>query len=91
VERGGEENRTRRTPDLEPALRWTLGCLVGAAALVGTLILVLLVTLALQPPAWVQVLAGIALVGGGALLAWLVASALGQSRSRRRGRGGSSG
>jgi predicted benzoate:H+ symporter BenE len=84
VERRGDEQTARRTPEID-ALRWTLGCLVGAAALVGTLILVLLVTLALQPPAWVQVLAGIALVAGGALLAWLVASALGQSRSRRRG------
>jgi predicted benzoate:H+ symporter BenE len=84
VERRGDEDTARRTPEID-ALRWTLGCLVGAAALVGTLILVLLVTLALQPPAWVQVLAGIALVAGGALLAWLVASALGQSRSRRRG------
>jgi predicted benzoate:H+ symporter BenE len=68
---------------LEPVLRWTLGCLVGAAAIVGTLILVLLVTLALEPPEWVQVLVGLALVGGGAVLAWLVASALGRARSRR--------
>jgi phosphate/sulfate permease len=63
-------------------IRWTLGCLVSAAALVGALIIVLLVTLALQPPEWVQVLVGIALVGGGAVLAWLVASALGRSRFR---------
>jgi hypothetical protein len=44
------------------------------------------VTLALQPPEWVQVLTGVALVGGGALLAWLVASALGRSRARRQDR-----
>jgi hypothetical protein len=65
-------------------VRWTVGCLVAAAATVGVLILVLLVTLALQPPAWVQVLVGLGLTGGGGLLAWLVASALGQSRSQRR-------
>jgi phosphate/sulfate permease len=65
-------------------LRWTVGCLVGAAAVVGALILVLLVTLALQPPEWVQVVVGVGLVAGGAALAWLVASALGQSRARRR-------
>ena len=67
---------------MRPETRWTLGCLVGAAALVGVLVLVLLVTLALQPPEWVQVVAGLGLVGGGALLAWLVASALGRSRTR---------
>ena len=67
---------------MRPELSWTLGCLVAAAALVGVLILVLLVTLALQPPEWVQVVAGVALVGGGALLTWLIASALGRSRSR---------
>jgi hypothetical protein len=80
---GGRE--PSRDTHLEPVLRWTLGCLVGAAAVVGTLVLVLLVTLALEPPGWVQVLIGLALVGGGALLAWLVASALGHARSRRRG------
>jgi protein-S-isoprenylcysteine O-methyltransferase Ste14 len=71
---------------IKPELRWTLGCLVGTAALVGVVILALLVTLALQPPEWVQVLTGVALVGGGALLAWLVASALGRSRARRQDR-----
>ena len=69
---------------MQPAVRWTVGCLVGAAAVVGCLILVLLIALALQPPEWVQVVVGILLAGGGALLAWLVASALGQSRERRR-------
>ena len=73
---------------MRPELRWTVGCLVGAAALVGALILVLLVTLALQPPGWVQVTIGVALVAGGAALAWLVASALGQSRARRTPRDG---
>ena len=70
--------------EMGPAARWTVGCLVGAAAIVGSLMLVLLVALALQPPEWVQVLAGILLAGGGALLAWMVAAALGQSRRRRR-------
>jgi hypothetical protein len=72
----------RRAPEMRPEVRWTLGCLVGAAALVGTLILALLVALALQPPAWVQVVVGVMLALGGAVLAWLVANALGASRSR---------
>jgi phosphate/sulfate permease len=68
---------------MRPEVRWTLGCLVAAAAVAGLGILVLLVAIALQPPAWVQVLIGVALAMGGAFLAWLVASALGQSRARR--------
>jgi phosphate/sulfate permease len=63
-------------------LRWGVGCLVGSAALTGMLILVLLVAATLQPPAWVQVIVGLALVAGGGLLTWLVVSALGQSRAR---------
>ena len=82
MRQGGDE-RGREGSGYQPALRWTLGCLVGAAAVVGLLILVLLVALALQPPAWVQVLVGVALVAGGATLAWLVASALGRSREGR--------
>ena len=68
---------------MRPEVRWTLGCLVAAAAISGLGILVLLVAIALQPPAWVQVLIGVALAAGGAFLAWLVASALGQSRARK--------
>ena len=70
-------------PEMDSTTRWTVGCLVGAAAVVGTLMLVLLVALALQPPEWVQVAAGLLLAGGGALLAWMVAAALGRSRDRR--------
>lgn len=69
----------------EEVVRWGAGCLVAAAALTGLLVLILLVAFALQPPAWVQVVLGVGLVIGGAVLAWLVASALGQSR---KGTGG---
>jgi protein-S-isoprenylcysteine O-methyltransferase Ste14 len=71
---------------LTPELSWTLGCLLSAAALIGLVILVLLVALALQPPRWVQVAVGVLLAAGGALFAWLVASALGRTgRPRLRG------
>jgi hypothetical protein len=73
----------RGEASVDAALSWTVGCLVGAAAIVGTLILVLVVTFAVQPPGWVQAVLGIALLCGGALLAWLVASAFRQARSRR--------
>ena len=63
-------------------MRYTFGCLVGAAAMIGTLILVALVAIALQPPTWVQVLLGVGLAIGGGALTWLVVSALGQTRAR---------
>lgn len=55
---------------------------MGAAALTGTVILVFLIAFALQPPTWAQVVLGVGLVAGGGLFTWLVASALGQTRSR---------
>jgi cytochrome c biogenesis factor len=61
--------------------------LVAAAALIGSLVLVFVIAFLLDPPEWVQVLLGIGLVLEGALLAWLVASALGQSREGRGRRG----
>ncbi len=63
-------------------MRYTLGCLVGAAAMIGTLILAALVAIALQPPTWVQVLLGIGLAVGGGALTWLVVTALGSTRTR---------
>ena len=64
-----------------PEVRWGVGCLVAAAAMVGLLALVLIVALVLQPPAWVQVVMGLGMVAGAVVLAWVVAAALG-----RRGR-----
>ena len=81
--RGKEHTAQQDDAAMRPEVRWTVGCLVAAAAVAGLGILVLLVAIALQPPAWAQVLIGVALAGGGAFLAWLVASALGQSRARR--------
>ena len=65
-------------------IRWSVGCLVSAAATLGVVILVFLVSIALQPPVWVQVMLGVALAIGGAILAWLVASALAQAKSSDR-------
>ncbi|HEX2240600.1 MAG TPA: hypothetical protein VHJ82_05615 [Actinomycetota bacterium] len=69
--------RTDQSRDtLGAEARWTLGCLVASVALTGLLILVLLVAIAISPPVWIQVLLGVGLALGGALLAWLVATAL---------------
>jgi protein-S-isoprenylcysteine O-methyltransferase Ste14 len=71
---------TRERDRMRPEVRWTLGCLIAAAAMVGLLILVLLVAIAFEPPQWIQVMLGAFLALGGALLAWLVAAALGASK-----------
>ena len=76
--RGESERRA-----LPPELRWTVGCLVAALATVGVLILVFLIAIALSPPTWVQVVLGVGLAIGGAIFAWLIASALGDRGPRR--------
>lgn len=80
----GDERVRQRGDDrmLSDEARWGLGCLVGAAALTGIAILVLLVAATLEPPAWLQVVLGVGLVAGGGVLTWLVVSALGQARTR---------
>lgn len=74
----------RPSEAMSPEARWGFGCLVAAAALVGSLVLVFVIAFLLDPPEWVQVLLGIGLVLEGALLAWLVASALGRARGAAR-------
>lgn len=75
-----EEERAQRP--MPPELRWTVGCLVASMATTGILILVFLVAIALSPPTWVQVVLGVGLVAGGAIFAWLIASALAQRGPR---------
>ena len=70
-----------RDPFSRPEVQWGFGCLMGLTAVTGLLILLLLVAYVLQPPTWLQILLGVGLTVGGAIFAWLVASALGQSRS----------
>ena len=69
---------------LRPEVRWGVGCLLGGASLLGVLVLMVVISFALSPPTWVQELLGVILVIGGVAFAWLVASALGQSRSQDR-------
>jgi threonine/homoserine/homoserine lactone efflux protein len=66
---------------------WLVGCAVGAAATTGIVIFVFLVALALQPPTWVQIVLGGLLALGGAIFAWLIASAW-RSREQASGRTG---
>lgn len=61
------------------AVRWGIGCLVGAVALIGVMLLSALIAFYLQPPAWVQIVLGVALALGAVVLAWLVATAWGRA------------
>lgn len=61
---------------MRPETRWAVSIAVGVLSMVGMLILVVLVALALEPPTWVQILLGVALVAGGLLMTFLVSSAL---------------
>ncbi|MFN2593830.1 MAG: hypothetical protein ABR579_02945 [Actinomycetota bacterium] len=61
--------------------RWAISIAVGVLSLVGMLILVVLVSLALEPPTWVQILLGIGLVAGSLFMTFLVSTAL--SRDER--------
>ena len=65
------------------AVQWGVGCLVGAVALIGVVLLSALLAFALQPPTWVQIVVGVALALGGAVLTWLVATAWGRGRAER--------
>jgi protein-S-isoprenylcysteine O-methyltransferase Ste14 len=73
----------RRNGPMSPEMRWVIGVVVGLTATVGLMILAAVVSFALEPPEWLQIVVGILLVGVGCLLSWLVASALGQ-RDRTR-------
>ena len=63
-------------------VRWGVGCLVGAAAITGMLILLMYVAFTFEPPLWVQLVLAAGLTVGGGLLTWLVVTALGQSKAR---------
>lgn len=82
---------TRATSDRserDAILAWGAGCAIGGAATLGMLILVFLVFLAIEPPSWIQVTIGCALAVGGAILSWLIASALGRRPPKSRDRRG---
>lgn len=79
-----EPASARTEPDLRTGLHWGIGCLVGGAALGGTLILVLVIAFFIQPPVWVQIVVGIALAGGASLFTWLFTSALRRSEEANR-------
>ena len=63
-------------------VRWGVGCLVGAAAITGVLILLMYVAFTFEPDLWVQLVLAAGLTLGGGLLTWLVVMALGQSKAR---------
>jgi membrane protein implicated in regulation of membrane protease activity len=77
--------RNQPEPPANPdVVGWGVGCLVASAATLGVVILVFIVAVALQPPVWVQITVGVVLAIGATVLAWLVASAVGQAKSDRK-------
>ncbi|MDQ3877372.1 MAG: hypothetical protein M3290_03360 [Actinomycetota bacterium] len=62
--------------------RWLISILVGLAAMIGMLILVFLVAVALEPPTWLQILLGVAIVAGGIGLTSVVWLALADRQER---------
>jgi len=73
----------RMTDDqISNEVRWGVGCLVGATAITGVLILLMYVAFTFEPPLWVQLVLAAGLTVGGGLLTWLVVTALGQSKAR---------
>jgi phosphate/sulfate permease len=67
---------------MSPEVRWGVGCLVGAAAITGLLILLMYVAFTFEPPLWVQLVLAAGLTIGGGLLTWIVVTALGESKAR---------
>ena len=63
-------------------VRWGLGCLIAAAAITGVVILLMYVAFTFDLPEWAQIVLGVGLTFGGALLTWLIFTATGQSRPR---------
>ena len=73
---------TRGTEQMSPEVRWGVGCLVGAAAITGMLILLMYIAFTFEPPLWVQLILAVGLTIGGGLLTWIVVTALGESKAR---------
>ena len=67
---------------MSPEVRWGVGCLVGAAAITGMLILLMYIAFTFEPPLWVQLILAVGLTIGGGLLTWIVVTALGESKAR---------
>lgn len=70
-----------RNEQMSPEVKWGVGCLVAAAAMVGLVILLMYIAFTFDLPVWAQIALGVGLTLAGGLLSWLVVSALGQARS----------
>ena len=63
-------------PRPDEVVRWATAAFLAAAALLGLVVLAAVLTFALEPPAWIQVVIGVVMAAGAAFFAWLIASAL---------------
>jgi membrane protein implicated in regulation of membrane protease activity len=62
--------------------RWLIAAGIAAVALMGLFTLLAAIVFFVEVPGWVQSAGGIGVAIGAAAFAWLVASALGSSRSQ---------
>lgn len=69
-----------RNDQISPEVKWGVGCLVAAAAMVGLVILLMYVAFTFDLPVWGNIALGVGLTLGGGLLSWLIVAALSQSR-----------
>jgi uncharacterized membrane protein len=69
-------SRSELSRERRAVVRWVIASALAGIALLGLVIIVGIVTIALQPAGWVQTTVGIVLALGTAGFAWLVAMAL---------------
>ncbi|MDQ3915036.1 MAG: hypothetical protein M3323_06840 [Actinomycetota bacterium] len=78
------EDEAPGIPEPDEIMRWATAAFLAAAALLGLVVLVAILTFALEPPAWVQMVMGVAMAAGAVFFWWLVTSALRKDDAQRR-------
>lgn len=71
-------------PKPDELVRWVTAAFLAGAALLGLVVLAAVLTFALQPPGWIQIVVGVVMAAGAVFFAWLIASALRKDEAQRR-------
>jgi uncharacterized membrane protein len=70
-------------PKPDELMRWVTAAFLAGAALLGLVVLAAVLTFALDPPDWLQIVVGVVMAAGAVFFAWLIASALRKDDSPR--------